>query len=206
VVIFCVVKMDDKLGISGMVNLNASNYSTWKTRMEDILYVKDLYEPILNENVSTGVTQKEWQILNRKAVATIRQFVDLSVLQHIANETNAYALWKKLADMYERKNAMSKASLMRKLVKLEYKDGGSMVVHLNDFQGLINQLSTTKMTLDDELQALLLLSSLLESWDTLAVSLSNLAPEGKLTMEGVTSALLNEEIRRKEMVFSSQAE
>ena len=130
--------MDDKLGMSGMVNLNATNYSTWKTRMEDILYVKDLYEPILNENVSTGVTQKEWKILNRKAVATIRQFVDLSVLQHIANETNAYALWKKLADMYERKNAMSKASLMRKLVKLEYKDGGSMVVHLNDFQGLIN--------------------------------------------------------------------
>ena len=59
VVIFCVVKMDDKLGMSGMVNLNPTNYSTWKTRMEDILYVKDLYEPILNENVSTGVTQKE---------------------------------------------------------------------------------------------------------------------------------------------------
>ena len=138
-VIFCVVKMDDKLGMSGMVNLNATNYSTWKTRMEDILYVKDLYEPILNENVPTGVTQKEWEILNHKVVATIRQFVDLSVLQHIANETNAYALWKKLADMYERKNAMSKASLTRKLVKLEYKDGESMVVHLNDFQGLINQ-------------------------------------------------------------------
>ena len=110
--------MDDKLGMSGMVNLNPTNYSTWKTRMEDILYVKDLYEPILNENVWTGVNQKEWEILNRKGVATIRQFVDLSVLQHIANETNAYALWKKLADMYERKNAMSKASLMRKLVKL----------------------------------------------------------------------------------------
>ena len=107
--------------------------------------------------------------------------------------------------MYERKNAISEASLMRKLVKLEYKDGGSMVVHLNDFQGLINQLSVTKMTLDDELQVLLLLSSLPKSWDTLVVSLSNSAPEGKLTMEGVTSALLNEEIRRKEMGFSSQA-
>ena len=41
---------------------------------------------------------------------------------------------------------MSKASLMRKLVKLEYKDGGSMVVHLNDFQGLINQLSPMSMS------------------------------------------------------------
>ena len=60
------------------------------------------------------------------------------MLQHISNEYNVFKLWKKLSNMYERKNAMSKASLMRKLVKLEYKDNGSMVVHLNDFQGLIN--------------------------------------------------------------------
>ena len=56
----------------------------------------------------------------------------------MSNEYNVFKLWKKLSNMYERKNAMSKASLMRKLVKLEYKDNGSMVVHLNDFQGLIN--------------------------------------------------------------------
>ena len=73
------------------------------------------------------------------------------MLQHIANEHNAFKLWKKLSDMYERKNAMSKASLMRKLVKLEYKDGGSMVVHLNDFQWLINQLFAMSMSPDDEL-------------------------------------------------------
>ena len=60
------------------------------------------------------------------------------MLQHIVNEHNTFQLWKKLSDMYEQKNVMSKASLMKKLVKLEHKDGGSMVVHLNDFQGLIN--------------------------------------------------------------------
>ena len=101
--------------------------------------------------------------------------------------------------MYERKNAMSKASLMRKLVKLEYKDYRSMVVHLNDFQGLINQLSAMSMSPDDELHALLLLSCLPESWDTLVVSLSNSAPEGKLSMDMVKVALLNEEARRKDL-------
>jgi hypothetical protein len=29
-----------------MVKLTASNYSIWKTRMEDILYCKELFEPI----------------------------------------------------------------------------------------------------------------------------------------------------------------
>ena len=38
-----------------------------------------------------------------------------------------------------------------------------MVVHLNDFQGLINQLSAMSMSPNDELHALLLLSSLLRS-------------------------------------------
>ena len=60
-----------------------------------------------------------------------------------------------------------------------------------------------KVLLDDELQALLLLSSLLGSLDTLVVSLSNLMPDGKLTMEIVKENLLNEEARRKEKVESS---
>lgn len=32
--------------------------------------------------------------------------------------------------MYERKNALNKASLMRRLVKLEYIDGKSVIKHL----------------------------------------------------------------------------
>ena len=84
-------------------------------------------------------------------------------------------------------------------MKLEYKDGGSMVVHLNDFQWLINQLFAMSMSPDDELQALLLLSSLPESWDTLVVLLSNSAPEGKVSINMVTFALLNEEARKKRL-------
>ena len=74
-----------------------------------------------------------------------------------------------------------------------------MVVYLNEFQGLINQLSAVKISLDDELQALLLLSSLPESWNTLFVLLSNSSPDGKLTMDSIKTSLLNEETRRKEM-------
>ena len=55
-----------------------------------------------------------------------------------------------------------------------------------------------KINLDDEVQALLLLSSLPDSWNTLVVSLSNSSPDGKLTLEMVKNNLLNEEARRKE--------
>lgn len=103
--------MDEKLGAPGMVSLNAINYSTWKTLMENILYVEDWYKPLINENIPDGVIQKEWEALNLKSVATIRQFVDKSVLQHVSKGTHAFKLWKKLTDMYEQKNATRKASV-----------------------------------------------------------------------------------------------
>ena len=53
-----------------------------------------------------------------------------------------------------------------------------------------------EIVLDDELLALLLLNSLPDSWETLVVSLSNFAPNGKLTFDMIKDSLLNEEIRR----------
>ena len=87
--------------------------------MEDLLIVRDLYEPIDMKEIPRGVLESEWKILNRKAVATIRQCVDVSVLQHVANDTNTYDLWHKLSSLYERKNTLNKASVMRKIVRLK---------------------------------------------------------------------------------------
>ena len=63
-----------------------------------------------------------------------------------------------------------------------------------------------KMKIEDELQALLLLSSLPDSWDTLVISLSNSAPNDNLTMDMVKDSLFNEEARRKEQGISSETE
>ena len=101
--------MNDKISMHGMIYLDSTNYDVWKTKMENILYVKYLYEPILKKSMSTGQNESKWKILNQKVVGTIRQFVDVSVIKHIANDTNAYELRMKLEAMYERKNALRKA-------------------------------------------------------------------------------------------------
>ncbi|KAL4383727.1 hypothetical protein GQ457_15G024680 [Hibiscus cannabinus] len=144
--------------------------------MEDHLYCKDLYEPITFQTMPEGKIEKEWELLNRKAVAMIRKYIDKSLFEHVSTYTNAYELWSKLESMIQKKTPRNKAHLVRRLVKLEYNDGQSMIEHLNNFKGLVNQLSKIEMKIDEELQALLLLSSLLESWDTLVVTLSNSAP------------------------------
>ena len=89
-----------------------------------------------------------------------------------------YSLWKKLGKLYETKNANNKASLMKKLVNLIYVDGNLFFDHLNEFHNISNQLSCLKICLDDELMALFLLISFLESWETLVVSLRNCAFKG----------------------------
>ena len=56
-----------------------------------------------------------------------------------------------------------------------------------------------KIILDDELQELLLLGFLLDSWEILVMSVSNSAPNGKLTLDMVTNRLRNKESRRKKV-------
>ena len=58
---------------------------------------------------------------------------------------------KKLKELYERKTANNKAFLIRKLVNLKFKEGTSITEHLSEMQVIVNQLSTMKMVLDDEL-------------------------------------------------------
>jgi len=58
----------------------------------------------------------------------------------------------------------------------------------------------------DEMQVLLLLSSLLESWDTSVVTLSNSTPMGKLTIDIVTDNIFHEEARREKKDISMQYE
>ena len=55
---------------------------------------------------------------------------------------------------------------MRKWMNLKLRDDQSIYEHLNDFEGMIVQLSV-----DDETRACLLLGSFLDNWNTLVVSL-----------------------------------
>ena len=62
-------------GVSGfpsIIVLNSHNYFDWKMKMEELLIVKDLYEPIDREEIPTRVSESEWKLLNKKVVATIR--------------------------------------------------------------------------------------------------------------------------------------
>ncbi|RDX97966.1 hypothetical protein CR513_19192, partial [Mucuna pruriens] len=94
-------------------------------------------------------------------------------------EIDARTLWEKIESLY--------ASNSRK----------ALSNHLNEFQGIIDQMSGMGIKFEDEILGLLLLNSLPESWETFKVSITN------STLMG---SILNEEMRRKTQGSSSQSE
>jgi hypothetical protein len=128
--------------------------------MEDILYCDDLYEPIVKEKI---------------LISMIQLYINHSIFHHVANDTNAYEMLQKLESIYERKTTMNKASVIKRLAKLEYRGGSSIIENLNVFQCHINQLSAMNIKFEDEVQALLMLSFMPNCWNTLVVSDSNSA-------------------------------
>mgnify|MGYP000674524206 CR=1 FL=1 len=67
-------------GFLGMMILKSHNYVDWKIKMEDLLIIKDLYEPIDREQIPSGELEYEWKLLHMKVMTTIKQCIDVSVL------------------------------------------------------------------------------------------------------------------------------
>jgi len=82
---------------------------------------------------------------------------------------------------------------------MKYVECTSVAEHLSRFQNCVNRLLAMKIIMDDELQALLLLSLLPDSWEILVVSLSNSASDNLLTLGLVNDSMLNEELKHKEL-------
>ena len=79
--------------------------------------------------------------------------------------------------------------------------------HINEFNTIINQLESVGIAFDDEIRALVLLSSLPESWNGLVVAVSNSSGSGKKKLEDVVASIIEEESRRRttgEDVFQVQ--
>ena len=114
---------------------NDQNFSLWKMQMEDYLYQKDLYLPLGGKsNMPMGMTDEEWNLLDRKALRTVRLCLAASVTFKISKETMTEGLIKALEKLYEKPLASKKVFLMKQLFNMKMSEGGSVADHLNDFK------------------------------------------------------------------------
>jgi hypothetical protein len=82
---------------------NGQNYQLWKMHMEDYLYQKDLFLPLGGIAKKSAATKdEEWEILDRKALGTIRLSLAASVDFNILKEKTTNGLMDALAKLYEK--------------------------------------------------------------------------------------------------------
>ena len=72
-----------------MIKFTATNYSFWKSMMEDFLNCKDLYDHIEGDNAKPSeMPNTDWKKLKKKTLGAICQWVDISLYNHVAKETD----------------------------------------------------------------------------------------------------------------------
>ena len=85
------------------------------------------------------------------------------------------------------------------------KDSDSVQAHLNEYESLSSQITSQGTTIEDELRAMILMSSLPSSWETFVTTVCN-ASTTAIKYSEVTSAILSEAARRKSFTKDSAEE
>jgi hypothetical protein len=184
-------------GKIGIEKFNGTDFAYWKMQIEDILYGKDLHQPLLGEQPD-DMYDSEWALLDRKALAVIRLSLSKSVAHNVVKEKTTMGLMAALSSMYEKPSANNKVHLMKKLFNLKMAEGTSVAHHLNEFNTITNQLSSVEIDFDDEIRVLIVLVSLPNSWEAVRMAVSNSAGKSKLSYEDVRDLILSEEVRRRD--------
>ena len=63
----------------------------------------------------------------------MRRWIDLTLHEHIYDETKVDVVLKKIENLFSRKTLGNKTTLIRRLINLKYKDGNNMVEHISSF-------------------------------------------------------------------------
>jgi len=101
---------------------NCTDFGYWKVQIEDILYGKDLHQPLLGEQLD-DMYDHDWALLDRKALVVIRLSLSKSVAHNVVKEKTTTSLMAVLSSMYKKPSANNKVHLMKKLFNLKMAKG-----------------------------------------------------------------------------------
>ncbi|VFQ99659.1 unnamed protein product [Cuscuta campestris] len=180
---------------------DCTDFSWWKMQIEDLLVQKDL-DVVLGDKPEK-MSDADWAGLDRKAMSVIRLSLTKNVTFNILKEKTAKGIMEALSNMYEKPSAANKVFLIRELVNTKMKEGTSVTEHINKLNSILARLLSVGIKFDDEVQALLLLSSSPDSWSgTVTAVTGSVGPDG-FTFDQIRDFVLGEDVRRKSSEESS---
>ncbi|KAI4365061.1 hypothetical protein MLD38_021081 [Melastoma candidum] len=143
--------------------------------------------------------------MDTNAMSMIRLLLTRNVALSIRNEKTSYSLMQTRSNTYEKPSAVNKFFMMRKLYTQKLSEGGSVSDHISLLTEIFDQLSNAEMQISNEQMAVILLLSLLESWEAIVSGIINEAGNNDLVFSEVRGLILSEDVRRREIGKSSSS-
>ena len=143
---------------------------------------------------------ENWNLLDRQVLGVIRLTLSRFVAHNVVKKKKTTVnLMNALSSMYEKPSANNKVYLMKKLYNLKQAESTPVTQHLNEFNTITNQLSTVEIEFDDEVQALIFLASLPNSWEVMRIAMSNSSGKSKLEYDDIQDLILSEEVHKRDV-------
>ena len=171
------------------------SFTLWQRRVKDILVQQGLAKALKGKEKPEGMKADEWEDLESRCVSTIRLCVADNIINNVMDEDSAAGLWEKLEKLYLAKSLTNKLHLKRQLYRLKMEDGGNLMEHMNLFNGFLDQLKRVDVKIEEEDKALLLLTSLPDSYDNLVTTL--LYGKDTVSLEQVEASLVSHYTQKK---------
>ena len=103
--------MEDTFG--RMFKITDSNYSVWKSKMRDMLVVKDLWLLVqFGDQRPDKIDATTWEVMHMKTTAYIRCFIDMSLYNNFNEESQSHELWEKIGSSRNFATSLKKGSGM----------------------------------------------------------------------------------------------
>ncbi|VFQ90431.1 unnamed protein product [Cuscuta campestris] len=177
---------------------NGTDFAWWKMQIEALLGECNL-DMVLEEKPDgmDKAAEAIWDSKDKKAKGKITLALTRSVAFNIMKETTARGMLTALSNMYEKPSAGNRVFLMRELFMMRMNEGSPVADHINEVNSILSRLSSVGMKFDDDTQAMILLSSLTDSWSGFVTTVTESAGTGNLKFDRIRDSVLGEDIRRR---------
>lgn len=178
-----------------------NDFGLWRIKIRALLVQQDLYDALLGEKNMSSLSNKEKsEILQKKAHNTLILFLGDKVLREVTKEDTTVEVWLKLESLYMTKSLENRFHKKIKLCTFKMTPGISIEEHLDELNKIILDLTNIDIKIDDEDQAILLLSSLDNSYaylkKTMMYGRERLTLD-EVTLDEVQSILHSRELQNK---------
>lgn len=118
--------------------------------------------------------QEDWNFLDYQALDVIYLTLAKNIVFNIMNKKTKINLIKALPNIYKNIFSSNNVYLMYHLFNLKINNSMFVVEYIKKFNMITNYMSFVKLTQNNKIKDLILLSSLLESWARTMTMMSNL--------------------------------